>query len=77
MKYTAELVFIPTRFSGPHRTLVVKANGGKVEVFAPLDLQNNEWIKAGEYTSDSVDCFFHGNASIKVVPSGGAEFNIY
>lgn len=77
MKYSTEQTFLPTQFSGPNRTIVVKANGGKVEVFAPLDLEANQWIKTGEYASDTVDCFFHGNAKIKVTPSGGAEFNVY
>jgi len=77
MKYTTAETFLPTQFSGPDRTIVVKANGGKVEVFAPLDLEADEWIKAGEYTEDDVDFTFHGNCAIRVVPTGGAHYNIY
>jgi len=77
MKYTTAKTFHPTEFSGPERTIVVKANGGKVEVFAPIDLEADQWIKAGEYTTDDIDPVFQGNASIKIVPTGGAEYNLY
>jgi len=77
MKYTTTKTFLPTEFSGPYRTIVVDANGGKVEVFAPLDLEADQWVKAGEYTTDDIDYFFQGNAAIKIVPTGGAHYNLY
>lgn len=77
MKRTTTRTFLPTDFAGPDRTIVVKANGGKVETFAPLNLATDEWIKSGEYTADGVDYFYHGNCAIRCVPSGGAEYAIY
>ena len=77
MRYTAEKTFLPTEFSGPDRTIVVKANGGTVEVFAPLDFEADEWISSGVYSADEVDFTFHGNCPLKIVPNGGAEYNVY
>ena len=55
------------------RVLTVKANGGTVQVQAQAGAS---WITADTYTADTAVEVFFGGALVRVVPSGGAEYDV-
>lgn len=78
MHYSGTKKFTPLDFSNTDRTIVVQANGGSVQVFAALDVDADLWVPSGDpYTTDDVDYFCMGNCPIKIVPTGGAKYNLY
>jgi hypothetical protein len=55
------------------RVLVVKTNGGSVEVQCNA---GDYWITSDTYNADTATEMFFGNALIRIIPTGGAEFDI-
>ena len=55
------------------RVLTVKANGGSVVVQAQAGAS---WITTDTYTTDAAVEVFFGRSLVRVVPSGGAEFEV-
>ena len=55
------------------RVLTVKANGGTVQVQVEAGAS---WITADTYTADTAVEVFFGGALVRVVPSGGAEYDV-
>lgn len=55
------------------RVLIVKANGGSVEVQCKA---GDAWVTSDTISESSAMEMFFGHALIRIVPTGGAEFDI-
>lgn len=55
------------------RTLIVKANGGSVDVLYKMQ---NDFVSAAVISTDSVKVIETYQQIIKIVPTGGAQYSI-
>jgi hypothetical protein len=74
--FTNTQVFEPSMPYAHQRTLILKANGGKVVVEALLDKATSLWVKTDEKNSDGGYVLSCGNAMIRITPSGGAQYDL-
>lgn len=60
-------------FDGQPRVLAVKANGGSVSVQVYV---GSSWVESDVYTFDTAAVMQLGKSRVRIVPSGGAEFEL-
>jgi hypothetical protein len=73
MVYTSEQVFPWTASRRERMMLAVKANGGTVHVAVK---HGAEFITTDTITEDTAGEFYLGGATVRLTPSGGAEFSL-
>jgi len=56
-----------------NRVLIVKANGGTVTVECKA---GDAWVLTDTYSTDTAVEMFFGSALFRIVPVGGAEYDI-
>ncbi len=74
--YTTQTIFPPTMPAHSQRTLIMKANGGSVTVEALLDSGSNLWVQTDSKSSDGGFVLACGNATVRITPSGGAQYDL-
>ena len=71
------MISVTTEFQFLHapgsRVLVVKANGGSVQLQVSAGAT---WITSDTYAVDTAVEVFLGGARVRVVPAGGAEYDL-
>lgn len=60
---------------GGTSVLTVVANGGSVSV--QVEHSPGVWVTSDEVSADGVFTIFFGYANVRIVPSGGAEFEVH
>lgn len=71
-KFTGTQVF-GIGFDNLPCTLIVKANGGSVQLDVQIDTALDEWITFDTYTSDIAYKLECNGCNVRIVCSGGAE----
>ena len=55
------------------RILAIKSNGGTVTLEVKV---GSSWLLTDTYTADTVVEIYFGHASLRISPTGGAEFEL-
>jgi hypothetical protein len=66
-------IFEPKYYS-PRRVFVVSANGGSVTV--EIKTGDDEWFLDSTYTEDISKIIFQYGSTIRITPTGGAEYAV-
>ena len=72
---TVETIYSYNQHSSEHTTLLVRANGGEVQVLCS-ERQADDWILTDTFNEDGGYRLFVGRVDMKIVPIGGAEFYV-
>jgi len=62
-------------FKGQERVLTVQANGGTVQV--QVEHESGVWITSDTISADIVSVITFGHALVRIVPSGGATYEVH
>lgn len=63
------------QYRGERRILSVQANGGQVQV--QVEHGPNVWVTSDTVTESGASEIFFGYARVRIVPSGGATFEVH